>query len=82
MFINKIIHKQVTIFNDTLTNIFLNFTPNKLVIFDDRDPPWMNVYVKGKIKWKNQLCKRYAKNGYECNDYFQLQEATNVVSQV
>ena len=31
-------------------NIFSNFTQNKLVIFDDRDPPWMNDYVKGKIK--------------------------------
>ena len=31
-------------------NIFSNFTQKKLVIFDDRDPPWMNDYVKGKIK--------------------------------
>ena len=62
-------------------NIFLNFTLNKLVTFDDRDPSWMNDYVKDKIKWKNQLCKRYVKNGYKCN-YSQLQEATNVVSQV
>ena len=63
-------------------NVFLNFTPNKLATFDDRHPPWMNDYVKGKIKWKNQLYKTYAKNRYKCNDYFQLQEATNVVSQV
>ena len=63
-------------------NVFLNFTPNQLVTFNDRHPPWMNDYVKGKIKWKNQLYKTYAKNGYNCNDYFQLQEATNVVSQV
>ena len=63
MFINKSIHKQVSIFNETLMNIFLNFTPNKLITFDDRDPPWMNNYVKGKIKWKNQLYKTYAKMG-------------------
>ena len=50
-------------------NIFSNFTPNKLVTFDDRDPPWMNDFVKSKIKWKNQLCKIYTKNGYKCNDY-------------
>ena len=62
--------------------IFSNFTPNKLVTFDDGDLPWMNDYVKDKIKWKNQLYKTYAKNGYECNDYFHLQEATDVVSQV
>ena len=80
--INKSIHKHVSIFNETLMNIFSNFNPNKLVTFDDRDPPWMNDYMKGKIKCKNQLYKTYAKNGYRCNDYFQLQEATNVVSQV
>ena len=42
----------------------------------------MNDYVKGKIKWKNLLHKTYAKNGYKWNDYFQLQQVTNVVSQV
>ena len=44
-------------------NIFLKVTPNKFVTFDDRDPSWMNDFVKGKIKWKNQLCKIYTKNG-------------------
>ena len=38
MFSNKSVHKQVSIFNETLINIFSNFTPNKLVTFDDRDP--------------------------------------------
>ena len=40
----------------------------------------MKGYVKGKIKLKNQLYKIYAKNKYKCNDYFQFQEAVNVVS--
>ena len=40
----------------------------------------MKDYVKRKIKLKNQLYKTYAKNKYKCNDYFQFQEATNVVS--
>ena len=70
VFINKNIHKQVSIFNETLMNIFSNFFPNKHVTFDDRDPPWMNDYAKGKIKWKNQLYKTYTKNGYKYNDYF------------
>ena len=55
MFSNKSVLKQVSIFNETLMNIFSNFTPNKLVTCDDRDPPWMNDFVKSKIKWKNQL---------------------------
>ena len=63
-------------------NIFSNFTPNKLVTFDDRDPLWVNDFVKSKIKWKNQLHKIYTKNGYEHNDYLKLKEATVLVSQV
>ena len=50
MFNNKSVHKQVSIFNVIHMNIFSNFTPNKLVTFDDRDPPWMNDFVKSKIK--------------------------------
>ena len=82
MFNNKQFHKQVSIFNEVLRNIFSNFTPNKLVTFDDRDPPWLNDFVKSKIKWKNQLHKIYTKNGYKYNDYVQLKEATVLVSQV
>ena len=31
-------NKQLSAFNETLINIFSNFTPNKLITFDDRDP--------------------------------------------
>ena len=82
MFNNKSVHKQVSIFNEILMNIFSNFTPNKLVTFDDRDPPWMNDFVKSKIKWKDQLYKIYTKNRYKYNDYLQLKEATVLVSHV
>ena len=66
MFINKIIHKPgsylFSMQNKTLMNTIFNFTPtNKLVTLDDMDP--MDEWLKGKIKWKNQFCKTYAKNG-------------------
>ena len=41
MFSYKNVHQQVNIFNKTIVNIFSNFIPNKLVTFDDKDPPWM-----------------------------------------
>ena len=82
MFNNKSVHKQESIFNEILMNMFSDFTPNKLVTFDDRNPPWMNDFVKSKIKWKNQPYKIYTKNGYKSNDYLQLKEATVLVSQV
>ena len=39
MFNNNSVHKQVSIFNEILLNIFSNFIPNKVVTFDDRDSP-------------------------------------------
>ena len=50
IFSNKSVDKQVSIFSETLVNIFSNFTPDKLLTFDDRDPPWMNYFVKSEIK--------------------------------
>ena len=82
MFSNKSVHKQGSIFNELLIKVLSNFTPNKLVAFDDRETPWMNDFVKIKIKWKNQLYNTYAKNGYKFNDHLHLQEAANVVSEV
>ena len=45
MFNNESVHKQVSIFREILMNIFSNLTPNKLVTFGDRDPPWMNDFI-------------------------------------
>ena len=69
LFNNKTINKQVSIFNETIMNIFSNFVPNKLVTFGDSNPPWMNEFIKNKIKWKHQIYKTYIKNGCKDNDY-------------
>ena len=42
-------------------NIFSNFIPNKCITFNARDPPWMNDFIKTKIKFKNQLYNTYIK---------------------
>ena len=60
-FHNKTVYKQVSIFNGTLMNIFSNFISNKYITFDYRDPPWMNGFVKTKIKFKNQQYNTYIK---------------------
>ena len=48
-FSNKSVHEQVTIFNQTLMNIFSNYIPNKLITVDDEDPPWMNEVLRRKL---------------------------------
>ena len=57
MFSNENFYKQVSIFNNTLMNIFTNYIPNKYITTDDRDPPWMNKTLKNKNRLKKYLHK-------------------------
>ena len=57
LFFNKNAHQQVSILNSTLMNIFSNFILNKLVTFNDKDPPWMTTNLRNKINWKNGIYK-------------------------
>ena len=50
MFSHRNAHQQVNIFNGILIDIISNFIPNKLVTFDNKDPPWI-----AKIKRKNKV---------------------------
>ena len=63
-------------------NVFFNFIPNKIVVFDDRIPLWMNEFVKNKVKWKNKIYKTYIKDGFTDNSYLELQNAINVVTEI
>ena len=56
-------HEQVELFNKTLLNFFHNFIPNKIILCDDKDPPWMNDEVKNLIKRKNWLFQCQRKSG-------------------
>ena len=55
LFSGKNVHEQVELFNKTLLNIFHNFIPNKIILCDDKDPPWINGEIKNLIKRKNWL---------------------------
>ena len=51
----KSVHEQVNVFNDVVINIFSNFAPNEIIEIDDRDPPWMNDFIKTKFQKKIKL---------------------------
>ena len=59
---SKNVHEQVELFNKTLLNIFHNFIPIKIIVYDDRDPPWMNDEIKKMIKRKNWLFQSQRKS--------------------
>ena len=79
LFSNRSVHQQVDILNNTLMNVFSNFIPNKLVTFNDKDPPWMTEYLKKKIKWRNKIYAEYLNGQNESVDYITLQ---NVIAEV
>ena len=53
----KSVHEQVNINNDDVINIFSNFVPNKIIEINNLYPPWMNDFIKNKIKQKNKAFK-------------------------
>ena len=57
MFMNKIVHEQVTSFDTILMNVFSNYIPYKYIIIDDKNPPWMTKAIKDKINSQKSLSK-------------------------
>ena len=55
---NLDVNEQLSAFNETIMNIMFNFVPNELVTCDDRDPPWMNRYIKILIAAINDFHKK------------------------
>ena len=41
---------QISVFNSTILNIVSNFISNGTITCDDRDPPWMNGFIKKLIR--------------------------------
>ena len=46
---------MVSIFNQTIINILCNLIPHETVLFNDRDPPWMNKEIKKLIHEKKNI---------------------------
>ena len=53
---------MVSIFNQTIINILCNFIPHETVLFDDRDPPWMNKEIKKLIHEKKNIFNCFRRN--------------------
>ena len=49
MFKNKFLSKI------RLADVFSNYVSNKIVTFNDKDPPWMKQYLKSQINWRNNV---------------------------
>ena len=79
-FSNVNVHAQVKLFNETLSNIFMNFVPNKLITVDGRDPPWVTEKIKKVLKGKSKLYKLNIKNGRKIGVYEKLLNTSNNIT--
>ena len=52
---NLDVNKQVSVFNETIMNIFENFIPQETITCNDKDPPWMNKQIKTLTAKKKTL---------------------------
>ena len=82
LFSHKNVHEQVVIFDQTLMNIFSNYIPNKLITVDDKDPPWMNQYIKKKILDKKVACKFFNTNNKNYDFSLKLQTISTELSEM
>ena len=63
LFANKPMESQVSELNNLLFNIYSNYIPNKTVLCDDKDPPWMTNGITAVIEIKNNAYKEYIRSG-------------------
>ena len=55
--INGSIEKKISILNETINNVMSNYIPDKIKVFDDQKPPWMNAEFENLIAAKNDIFK-------------------------
>ena len=55
------VSEQVSVFNDTITNIMSNFVRNEIIICGDRYPLWINSQIKNLILYKHNFYKTFVR---------------------
>ena len=55
--------EMVDKFTNVLSELFTRHIPNRVVKFDDRDPPWMKQELKTAIKRKHRVYAKFVKRG-------------------
>ena len=76
---------QVPVFNSTILNIVSNFIPNETITCDDRDPPWMNSFIKNLIRAKDYFYEKFVRksnNMYHLCAFKNLQNHLNQSIQI
>ena len=78
---NLDVNEQVSVFNEAIMNIMSNFGPNELVTCDDRDPPWMNRYIKNLAVARNDFHKKFVLPSSNMDNLFMFKNLQNQLIQ-
>ena len=73
LFGNISVDWKINVLNETLMNIFRNYSPNKKVKCNYCQPPWMNDKIKKCLRERSKLAKFYYKHGQKKEDQEKLQ---------
>ena len=63
-------------------NILFNYTANTLITVDDKDPPWINEYIKRKIMDKKVACTSFNTNQKNYDPYLKLHTISTEFSEM
>ena len=66
--------------NDILVNIYSNYIPNKTVLCDDKDPPWMTNRIRAAIEMKHNAYVKHIRSGMRHNYYVRLENLATELS--
>ena len=59
LFSDNHIDIQVSIFGECVLIVFKNSVPNKYVVFDDKEPVWMDQSIEQLIKERSSRFSKY-----------------------
>ena len=69
--------EMVDKFTNVLSELFTRHILNRVVKFDDRDPPWMKQELKTAIKRKHRVYAKFAKRGRKVEDWNHVKHLQN-----
>ena len=80
IFSNTDVNQYLHLINQTIKNIFCNFTPHETVTCDDRDSPWINSKIKYLMQEMNIAQKCYLQNNKDIKLFRRFQCMQNLLT--
>ena len=75
-------NEMVQQFTSTVMGIMLCFIPNKMIIFNDKDPPWITPAIKTAIKRKHRVYNKFVKRGHKPEEWEPVRMIRNETSRM